>query len=142
MLKQLLTVGSIFALLLVGSLPAGARTEGSVLLSQTQEVPPTTTTPAGSSVTNQGVDDSAMPSTPEDSITSPDAGSSTTPAPADSMTSPVIDDSSMSPNQTTSRAEACENIPPPSPTAGGTKERLDAIEDCNEATRQSSSPQY
>ncbi|WP_250122083.1 hypothetical protein [Chroococcidiopsis sp. CCMEE 29] len=104
MLKQLLTGGSILALLLVGSISTEAKTQEPMLQSQVQDVPSSTPAPDGSTTT-PGVDAPATPA-PEDSITAPAPDGSTTtpgvdapatPAPEDSITAPAPDGSTTTP---------------------------------------------
>jgi hypothetical protein len=156
MLKQLLTGGSIFALLLVGSISTEARTKEPMLQSQVQEVPSSTPAPDGSTTT-PGVDDPATTPAPDDSITTPAPDGSTTtpgvddpattPAPDDSITTPAPDGSTTTPGvddpATTPAPEGvtspeagvsdtglCESIPPAGASGGATRARLQALESC------------
>ena len=107
MLKQLLTGGSVLALLLTGSFSAQAKPQEPILQSQVQEAPSTT----------------------PDATTIPDAG--TTP---DATTTPESDNSTNS-ESSDSNTALCSANPVASPTGGGSRQRLlaglEAGESCN-----------
>ena len=118
MLKQILTSGSVLALVLTSGLPAQARLKEPMLQSQAQEAPSTTPTP--DSITSPAPSGTTTP-TP-DGITSPDpSGTTTTPAPDGSTVSPSGD----------SNTRKCESISVTSPSGGGTRERLGQAQQCN-----------
>lgn len=102
MLKQLLTGGSILALLLVGSISTEAKTQEPMLQSQVQDVPSSTPAPDGSTTT-PGVDTPTTTPAPE-GVTSPEAG---------------VSDTGL-----------CESISPAGASGGATRARLQALESC------------
>jgi len=129
MLKQLLTGGSIFALLLVGSISTEARTKEPMLQSQVQEVPSSTPAPDGSTTT-PGVDTPTTTPAPEDSITTPAPDGSTTTPGVDAPATTPAPEGVTSPEAGVSDTGLCESIPPAGASGGATRARLQALESC------------
>lgn len=117
MLKQILTGSFILAVFFANSGVTGASPRTTLLLSQTQTVPTTTT--------------------PDNANTNPDRPLSN-PALEESQATPVIDDAVTRPSinnaETSSESSACEDIPLARPTGGATRERLQALEECYRTT--------
>jgi len=129
MLKQLLTGGSILALLLVGSISTEAKTKEPMLQSQVQEVPSSTPAPDGSTTT-PGVDAPTTTPAPEDSITTPAPDGSTTTPGVDAPATTPAPEGVTSPEAGVSDTELCESIPPAGASGGATRARLQALESC------------
>ena len=110
MLKQLLTGGSLLALLLAGGLSAQAKTQEAMLQSQAQQAPTTSPGPDGSITAPEGITAPDGTTTPEGTM-SPDG--TTTP------------EGTMAPDSMTT-SKTCEFITPTSPTGGGSRARLQA----------------
>lgn len=131
MLKQLLIGSAVFASLLADSVTAEARPKVSLLQDQVQEAPSTTLVPDGS-ITSPKSDNATTTPTVNDSMTNPNSDSSTT-NPAPNVTVPNLDfnDSINSYNRTNFNTTVCEFIPPSRPTGGATRQRLEALRQCN-----------
>jgi hypothetical protein len=127
MLKQILTGSFILAVFLANSGAAGANLRATLLLSQTQIDPSTTTTP-GNAITNPNFE-RAIPDRP---LSNPESGESlaTPPIPNGALTRPSINNA-----ETSSDPRACEDIPLARPTGGATRERLQAIEQCDQTDK-------
>jgi len=111
--KQILTGSFILAVFFANSGATEANPRATLLLSQTQIVP-TTTTPDNAN-TN-----------PDRPLSNPALeGSQATPVPNNALTRPEIDNA-----ETDSESRACEDIPLARPTGGATRERLQALEQC------------
>lgn len=123
MLKQILTGSFILAVFLANGGATEANPRARQLLSQTQIVPSTTTTPGNANTSpnsERAIPDRRLMSNPQDE------GSQATPIPDGALTRPSIDNI-----ETDSEPRACEDIPLARPTGGATRERLQAIQQCN-----------
>jgi len=122
MLKQILTGSFILAVFFVNSGTTEANSKATLLLSQTQTVPSTSATPDNANPNPNS--DRAIPNRP---LSNPALeGSQATPMPDDAVTRPSINNA-----ETSSESRACEDIPLARPTGGATRERLQAIEQCD-----------
>lgn len=141
MFKQLLTGGSVLALLLVGGFSAQAKPQASLLQAQTQEAPfPDTqttppagtiepgTSPEGTTAPEPTAPDATTPvpdTSPEGTTTpdvTPDAGTPETTSP-DSSGTPTPESQTSTPDSNTDRAGIfCESNPIAEPTGGGSRE--------------------
>jgi hypothetical protein len=128
MLKQLLTGGSILALLLAGGFSAQAKPTEPVLQAQLEtpggpggptspEVQDSSTTTPGQSST-----DETSPLGGDDTQVTPAPGTTTTPQPDTSITTPGTRDADTA---------LCRSFPIGSPTGGGTRQRLQAMQQCD-----------
>ncbi|MDZ4876826.1 MAG: hypothetical protein CLLPBCKN_006261 [Chroococcidiopsis cubana SAG 39.79] len=124
MLKQILTGSFILTVFLANSGATGANPRATLLLSQTQIVPSTTTTPDTANTSPNS--DREIPNRPLSN-----------PVLEESQVSPIPKDAVSRPNPNINGAETsldlrvCEDIPLARPTGGATRERLQAIEQCN-----------
>lgn len=111
--KQILTGSFILTVFFANSEATEAMPSTTLLLSQAQIVPTTTT--------------------PDNANTNPDRPLSK-PALEESQASPIPDDAVSRPStnnaETSSESSACEDIPLARPTGGATRERLQALEQC------------
>lgn len=122
MLKQILTGSFALAVFLTNSGVTEANPRTRLLLSQTQTVPSTLATPDNANTnpnSERAVPDRRLMSNPQD-------GSQATPIPDGALTRPSIDNV-----ETDSKPRVCEDIPLARPTGGATRERLQAIQQCN-----------
>lgn len=122
MYKQLLTGGAILAVLLADGVATQAKPRTTLIYSQLQEVVPS----------NSPTNDSTTTSTPDRSLSRPgSADSNTTPA-ADPTTNSEVNDLQTENQLNDSPTSNCE-IPLATPTGGGTRERLQALQECESA---------
>ncbi len=115
MLKQLLTGGSVLALLLAGGFSAQAKPTEPVLQSQFQA-------PSGGQTTPGQTTDGLGGGTPGGTEITPAPGTTTTPQP-DTLT--------PRPGARDADTALCRSFPIGSPTGGGTRQRLQARQQCD-----------
>ncbi|MGL4617950.1 MAG: hypothetical protein ACRCZS_02680 [Chroococcidiopsis sp.] len=124
MLKQILTGSFILAVVFANSGVTRANSRATLLLSQTQTVPSAIATPDNAN--NNLNSERAIPDRPLSN-----------PALEESQVSPIPNDAVTRPNPNINGAETsldprvCEDIPLARPTGGATRERLQAIQQCN-----------
>ncbi|MDZ4872254.1 MAG: hypothetical protein CLLPBCKN_001642 [Chroococcidiopsis cubana SAG 39.79] len=123
MLKQVLTGSFILVAFLVNSGTTEAKPRTTILLSQARVVPSSTATP-DNTMTNPNSDQTL----PDRSSSNPNLeGVQATPIPDGSLTRPSFKNA-----ETSSDPQACEaSIPLARPTGGATRERLQAIQQCD-----------
>lgn len=122
MLKQILAGSFILSVFFANTGATQANPRARLLLSQTQIVSSTTTTPD-----NVNTNPNSERTISDRPLSYPDhEESQATPMPNDAVTRPNINGA-----ETSSEARACEDIPLARPTGGATRERLQAIEQCD-----------
>ncbi|MDZ4877633.1 MAG: hypothetical protein CLLPBCKN_007068 [Chroococcidiopsis cubana SAG 39.79] len=121
MLKQILTGSFILVVFLVNGEATRAEARATLLLSQTQ-TEHSTTEPPTDTITAPGSDGA----TPDSSNPKPPEEPQSTPTPDNALTRPSPDRAETSTDTT-----ACEDIPLARPAGGATRERLQAIEQCD-----------